>query len=365
MNPATRSRNGKVIAMLGLVVLSGTSQALIQQETEGRIMGEGIQSMAMKTVCLGRFLLDVPANAEISFGPMTLAGWHISSIADETDDQFSTRLQARELALKAAKNEKGWKSLETVIDASHEDITAKIFVYDRKWSYGFDMGKRVESESAAIHALARTKSISFDFKAEYLDTEYAMRLAQLIKQLKQRGDEEVPTEPGFCFGRGLIRDPLSASDNESSVMFIGLQGHPDVAIALHSSAGLEPGDTLLQREARNNVKRNYSSHFHSLRKGKRTLNGIPGEEVLDRVSELNGSTLHGLMWESLSKKDDVLLPDLSLEMATGKGRPGEPVNSSFSDAAVLALWDKISSSLRVRPVTAPTAAAANVPLHAK
>ncbi|MYN19959.1 hypothetical protein GTP81_24760 [Rugamonas sp. FT107W] len=39
-----------------------------------------------------------------------------------------------------------------------------------------------------------------------------------------------------------------------------------------------------------------------------------------------------------------------LEFDTGHGQPGKPVNSSLSDAEALALWDKISSSLRRRPV---------------
>jgi len=76
------------------------------------------------------------------------------------------------------------------------------------------------------------------------------------------------------------------------------------------------------------------------------LNGIPGEELLQRVDEPNGAKVHGFMWESLADQNDVYLPNLILEFDTGLGRPGNPVNSSLSDAEALALWDKISSSLR-------------------
>ena len=77
-------------------------------------------------------------------------------------------------------------------------------------------------------------------------------------------------------------------------------------------------------------------------------------EILERVDEPNGSTLQSFMWESLSKKDDVYLPNLILEFSTGHGKPGAPVNSSMSDAEALALWEKISASLRRRPVQSVT-----------
>jgi len=51
---------------------------------------------------------------------------------------------------------------------------------------------------------------------------------------------------------------------------------------------------------------------------------------------------------------DVLAPKITLELQTGKGRPGEPINSSLSDEAVAALWDKISSSIRLRPTSSAT-----------
>jgi hypothetical protein len=80
------------------------------------------------------------------------------------------------------------------------------------------------------------------------------------------------------------------------------------------------------------------------------INGFYGEEILQRVDELNGVKLHDFMWESFGHTKDVLLPKLTLELSTGIGRPGAPVNSSLSDVEALALWEKISSSLRRRVV---------------
>lgn len=56
---------------------------------------------------------------------------------------------------------------------------------------------------------------------------------------------------------------------------------------------------------------------------------------------------------------------MSFEMSTGHGQPGTTVDASLTDAQALALWDKMLSSLRVRPIVAtePVAVApAQVPL---
>src|SRR5471032_2153407 len=66
-----------------------------------------------------------------------------------------------------------------------------------------------------------------------------------------------------------------------------------------------------------------------------------------------------LPWESTPDQNDVFRPALDLELTSGHSiRPGgPPVESSLSARAVLMLWDKISSSIRLRPtqvVKAPT-----------
>src|SRR5471032_3571828 len=61
----------------------------------------------MKTICVGRFLIDVPAEAHVSFRGAFLQGWYVSPYADETDEQFVMRLVSEEDELKSWKDEKG------------------------------------------------------------------------------------------------------------------------------------------------------------------------------------------------------------------------------------------------------------------
>jgi hypothetical protein len=139
--------------------------------------------------------------------------------------------------------------------------------------------------------------------------------------------------------------------NETVTMFASLKGHPDIAIRLDTSVLDKPQESLLARDAENDINTRFAANIKNLGKGPRELNGIPGEELLNRFKERNGTTGHMLMWESFGKPPDVFAPTITLELETGRGRPGAPVNSSLSDEAVLQLWQAISSSLRIRPTT--------------
>ena len=316
---------------------------------EERKMSERISSMPMKSVCVGRFVMDVPRHAVVTYRAASIAGWDISVI-QETAEEFIRRAKGKENLLALQKNERGGVSIENVRELGKNGVIGKIFSFNRKWIELRRSGKDVVSERVQIDAILRLAGVSYDFTSELRRMEDVDLLASLLNRLRVVSDGDIPQEPGFCFDRSFIADPLTAEQHEYTSLFLGVKEHPDLAVSLSTAAGIRNDRTLLQRDADNDVQREYRSNFHRLRAGARSLNGIPGEEVLQRVHELNGAKLHGFMWESLADKNNVYLPSLSLELDTGLGQPGHPVNSSLSDTEALTLWDKISSSLRLRPV---------------
>jgi hypothetical protein len=118
------------------------------------------------------------------------------------------------------------------------------------------------------------------------------------------------------------------------------------------------------------LERNAASHarapaiinmlFTNLRAAPRTIGGLTGDELVERVLEENFAIIYGFEWEVIGIEDNVFVPDVTLRMATGRGDHG-PVQSSLSQPAALALWDKISSSVRVRPTAPPKASVAAPP----
>ncbi|WGG53024.1 T6SS immunity protein Tli4 family protein [Rugamonas sp. DEMB1] len=338
---------GFLAAMAVAVLASWWSVGMVHDVLEtGKVAR---MTETMKTICVGRFLIDVPAEARVSFRGAFLSGWNISIYPDETDEQFFARLADQEAELKDAKNRAGGENLESTIGVDREGVHGKIFVFGRTWTHWIEDGKRVDSTAVAVHAYVHTQRTSLNFTAKSLDEDDTRELAKIARQIKPLKEGEVPTEPGFCFGRAMIKDPLLASQHERVTMFLNLKDHPDFGIAFYTAAGLKPGKSLLARD--DAIKQEFEAYVHTFRRGGRSIAGVPGDEICERFSELNGTTAHSCEWESFSKQDDVFRPELSLEITTGFSRRpgGQPVESSLSDAGVLALWDKISSSIRVRP----------------
>jgi hypothetical protein len=131
-----------------------------------------------------------------------------------------------------------------------------------------------------------------------------------------------------------------------------LPGHPDLSLTLASIAGGTPGTSLLTRVAKAEADTSAETllRMNKLREGKRSINGIEGEEVLVRARELNFTTTYGFSWDAPGTKDDVLQPYLSLELQTGisERSGGKPVETSLHEDALLNLWETIASSIRLR-----------------
>lgn len=300
-----------------------------------------------KQVCVGRFIIDVPDEAIVSYRPSDISGWTITTKL-ETSDDFDYRVKSIEKALSEEKNERDVTSLEAVEEFKNENVEGKIYLFGRMWIPVTESGKEVVSEVVSINAMARSKNISYEFRSEFRKPSDINLLMKILSQLEEISEVDFKNKNGFCFDHGNLRDPLTASQREHVAVFIGFDENPDLAIAFSTSAGLKNSRNLLQRNSDNSIQMDYRNNFHNLRIGPREINGIPGEEILQRVDELNGTVVHGFMWESLGNEQNVYSPNISMELSTGIGRPGQPVNSSLSDKEALALWNQISASLRLR-----------------
>jgi hypothetical protein len=151
--------------------------------------------------------------------------------------------------------------------------------------------------------------------------------------------------------RAYFRDPLTADQTEQIIMSAQLPNHPDIHLMLMLMAGLEPDeDGLLERaDAADGVLSIvHRMRITRLRGARREIGGLTGEELAEQVVEENDARVHSFRWEVLGTKDNVFVPNLVLTMSTGNGNR-KPVPSSLSDGAALSLWDKISSSIRLRP----------------
>jgi hypothetical protein len=199
--------------------------------------------------------------------------------------------------------------------------------------------------------------MSFILSMQYADDADIKLSEALLTRLQLRGEDEVPAVPGFCVWRAVFAEPLPIQNNEHLVMHLRLPNHPDVVLALFSIAGAKAGAGILSRTAEVDAVTSAEDLLRvtKLRAGRRSINGLEGEEVLERVREYNFATTYGFNWETRGSENDTLQPYLSLELQTGIGvRPGsKPVDTSLHEDALLSLWDSIASSIRLRKNSPP------------
>jgi hypothetical protein len=313
----------------------------------------------MRTLCVGRYLVDVPEHADVSLSGEMISGFTIDTV-EESESAFQARMSAREAEIKARGadgNSNGEGGMVEARDLQTIGLLGRSFIYGRSRGYLMAGDRRIDMESVSVEAHAHIGGLSFSLAATGTEEASAREAEALLARLRVRGEDEIPTVPGFCIWRGVFVEPLPEHKNEHIVFHLGLPGHPDMGLALSSIAGGNTDDGLLARVAATDAESSADEMLRvtKLRSGKRDINGIAGEEVLERVRELNFTTGYGFMWEAPGVSDDLSQPYLLLNMETGTNpRPGgKPVDSSLHEDAVLALWDSILSSIRLRKSDQP------------
>jgi len=347
-----RIRLALVLAGIAVACLAGTwAIGAVQDKHEvARVTGK------MKTVCVGRFLVDLPEEAKLELTRPRVDGFDIE-VFDESNDGFEIRLTQREAQLRGTPDRLGGdKNLESVKDVRHKNgVTGKIFVHGRTVTEGQASDgltiERYRYEGVAIEALVHAGGISIDFSTDYYDPESLGNLEKLIAQLVPNPGSRVPSEPGFCLDRAYIRDPLSADQREQIMMAAWLPSRPDIAFRLMLAAGTAPDEQgLLERGAESNARMapGESERVTRIHGEKRTISGLEGEELIEQFVEENDAVVYSFWWELNGSETDVMVPHVAFTMDTGNGKHG-PVPSSLSQGAATGLWELISSSLRLRP----------------
>lgn len=373
MKNCLRGRPARMLAgalCAGLVATWAVGKVLDNREESRRDQHEVARmTEKTKTVCVGRFLIDVPEETEIELRQARIDGFEIASFS-ETEREFRKRVADREAEIKAKPDYLGGsKNLESTREVqTPSGLVGKIFVHGRtveEGTQGNGLGgvERYRDEGITTEALVHGDGISIDLFFEDRNPDLIEDLPALVNQLVANPDNRIPTEPGFCMNRVYVRDPLSADQREQVMMFARLPRHPDVEFMFIVSAGLKPdAHGLLARNEAADEALSVAERMRvtRLRAAPREIGGLVGEELAELVVEENEARGHSFWWEVNGTENNVFVPHVVFRMSTGNGNR-QPVPSSLSDGAALGLWDKISSSIRLRSVEPVTSSRSEVP----
>jgi len=350
-----------------------------------------------RTYCLGRYLVDIPVEAE----------W-----VDEKNSYFFTKItpikgkenyeKTRDSILNYRTNDPA----ETGYFYSKKDsFTGKLPLYVSKKNYGsFDLytldtfttptegyyiafrGMEVPDGSPECGREVCVKSFEHEQLKEVISIYRKHILPSSIMRLNN-DVSEIPPNPGFCVGYAFIADTdkISKIPHEEMVSLrFELKDHPDVEIKISSGLfGDIKNRPLSERQSYLREVKSFPEKAMSIedkqinrfvpikriRSGQLTVNGRQGEEDLFilQPDETSGEA-YFFIWEAQGDSKDLSNPRLYLEVFAGEGKYFMPPpytynkigdlgawgargSSSLAAKDVQRLFDAIVKTIRIRPIT--------------
>ena len=158
---------------------------------------------------------------------------------------------------------------------------------------------------------------------------------EILSGLKTRQEFEVPNRHGICLIGGFIADDGKKTFEVHSTVEFAKQH--DMSLEIMHGDVLEAGEaTLLQRKVNLGKGAMVKALTRTIRQGKRTINGMSGEEKLVKW----GGNKYMFFWER-DGGDPRIMMQFGAEKKDGTKR---------SEAEVLAIWDTVLPTLKpVKP----------------
>jgi hypothetical protein len=337
-----------IIAALAMAVVNYTYAGT------GLLMRETIQVPAMRTHCIGRYLIDLPEE-------------YVMTPGSELELYFGLGKDFESVKIQVPRQNGNQPTLEKIIRRSAGDLEARqhfkspsknmlagIKEIDKniKFVRSFSSPYAIDSLKLQLFAQHSEAIVRFeDFKYDNPNSSLEHVENQLLHAAQNTTYAAKPESAGrgACLGSAVID---AKQDGEVfRISFLSKQ-HPDIKIAIDMNSLPEKGDGgLLQRvDSKAGMLRLLDFSSSTLRRGKRPIAGRPGEELLDAGKD-KGKVVRYFVVETLvTEPSSPARPVIAISMNMGgQNKDGEYVDPSLSEREALAWWDAIVGSIRLRP----------------
>lgn len=317
-----------------------------------------------KVICFGRFLVKLPHDAIVTYGPTYIDG--------ETFFRKDEGHRVSELVAEKISYSKERSEIIPRYEISRLPLIGKIVdgaVAGQKIMFGAS-----DSVSYSVYSFVPIGNDLFMQEYRSLPNEDILPVInEVAKNIHLRTEAVVPAGSGVCTEGGFISmNPIY----ERVAIGIRFEQFPDVRLSIdthknHDNLPLENSPKKLRDEARAFGKSQGLNGFFSkikiLRDGVRSLGDRSGEEIATRRPCYRDDTdAHEFRFHSLGRPNDALAPEIDIRLDSGvRGNVRASVSPTITDEEALALWDKIVTTLRLRQsneTSHPDAVPAKVPL---
>ena len=292
--------------------------------------------------CSGRYQLRLPSKRRHGSTHLGYNGWSVMVMFNDWDRNVRTINRFKR---------SGYDGTDIVVDTrtlipdrAMMQVTRKGFgwedlVGDDGMPYEADLYFKLDNDDAYIvrsffYIPADNKKAPANWKTqekEAINTMEKKFRQEILNGLKTRQEFEVPNRHGICLIGGFIADDGKKPFEVHSTVEFAKQH--DMSLEIMHGDVLKAGEaTLLQRKVNLGKGTMVKALTHTIRQGKRTINGMSGEEKLVKW----GGNKYMFFWER-DGGDPRIMMQFGAEKKDGTKR---------SEAEVLAIWDTVLPTLK-------------------
>lgn len=307
-----------------------------------------------RTVCFGRFLVDIPATAILVYGPAEVDApiQYFAGHGGRVAEHLAGRMAEVERERDFLDNDdvSALPHFGKVIDG---EMPGQKIVFGSKNQVGY-----------TIHSFIPVEN---DLFVQHLNSvlPHYDRLTifnKVAAAIRPRLEGEIPTLPGTCIEGAFVpldqkyeRVTLGVRLLEFADVHFSIEVHKN-QMHLPESGRLELMRQQAEGEAEQRGFGSFFSRIKVLRQGLRQQGEWTGFEIATRTPALGANQeAHEFRFQSLGSVDDPLRPFLDVRLDSGvKYDIRASVKPSVTDEEAMELWDRLIRSIRIRPVSEPS-----------
>ncbi|KJL96374.1 hypothetical protein SS39_12750 [Enterobacter chengduensis] len=324
----------------------------------------------MKPYCVGRYVLDLPSSftAYNDSAPLDKNIW--AAVISRPEDTYKTYLATKKMYHPGFKQlialrEKALRETKT-IDTQHMPFLKKVWslpdgmdgvIFERNDNGGtadfirtlegylytngvvIKFQKQTINDSSSIYNEQRRGRPARNYVANDIS-----QMQSLMARISGRDNDVIPTKPGSCITHAFIATDPTAREQEDINIGLISATFINIRVALSTDNFTREENTVLDRmgEITSNISR---SRGGIERKGAFSVNGLQAQEFLATgLQEDNDESRYNFEMYINEMTASYKNPGFILTLDNQRMPP-----TSYSKEEIIAFWDTISRSVRVRP----------------
>ena len=294
--------------------------------------------------CSGRYQLRLPSKRRHGSTHLDYNGWSVMVMFNDWKRNVSTINETKQNGRDGTDIVVDTRTLipdRAIMQVTRSDFSweRSITVKEKGMPYEADLYFKLDNDDAYIvrsyfYIPAENGKAPANWKAqekEAINTMEKKFRQEILNGLKTRQEFEMPNKHGICLIGGFITDDGKKPFEVHSTVEFDKQH--DMSLEIMHGDVLEAGEpTLLQRKVNLGKGAMVKALTRTIRQGKRTINGMSGEEKLVKW----GGNKYMFFWERDGGNPRIMM-QFGAERKDGTKR---------SEAEVLAIWDTVLPTLK-------------------